>query len=202
VNTFLCPSDGQGRLVPDFGPTNYVGNAGTGSINGGSFRVDAGSQLPEGIFFDRNAVRLAEISDGLSNTAAFSETIKGSGSTTTGATPQDQQRQFALTASSTITPSSCSGVSQWVSDRCREWARGSFIMAAYNHFHAPNSQQPDCTNTGRAAAITSARSFHVGGINLLFCDGSVRFVKDTVSLETWRALSTRRGGEVISSDAL
>ena len=38
-------------------------------------------------------------------------------------------------------------------------------------------------------------------MNILFCDGSVKFVKDSVNLATWRALSTKDGGEVISSDA-
>jgi prepilin-type processing-associated H-X9-DG protein len=48
-------------------------------------------------------------------------------------------------------------------------------------------------------AIT-ARSYHLGGVNALFGDGSVRFVKSTIDGSTWRALGTIRGGEVISSD--
>jgi prepilin-type processing-associated H-X9-DG protein len=40
-----------------------------------------------------------------------------------------------------------------------------------------------------------------GGFNALFCDGSVRFIKDTVNLLTLRALITRNGGEVVSSDS-
>ena len=43
-------------------------------------------------------------------------------------------------------------------------------------------------------------SYHPGGVNLLFGDGSVHFIKDSVALNIWRALSTRNGGEVISSD--
>ena len=49
-------------------------------------------------------------------------------------------------------------------------------------------------------AIT-ARSYHPGGVNALFADGSVHFVKSTVNGMTWRALGTIQGGEVISSDA-
>ena len=49
-------------------------------------------------------------------------------------------------------------------------------------------------------AIT-ARSYHPGGVNALFGDGSVRFVKSTIDGNTWRALGTIRGGEVISSDS-
>jgi prepilin-type processing-associated H-X9-DG protein len=52
----------------------------------------------------------------------------------------------------------------------------------------------------RFAAVT-ARSYHPGGVNALFGDGSVRFVKSTISGLTWRALGTVAGGEVISADA-
>jgi prepilin-type processing-associated H-X9-DG protein len=41
-------------------------------------------------------------------------------------------------------------------------------------------------------------SAHPGGVNLGFGDGSVRFMKDSIALSVWRALSTRNGGEVVS----
>ena len=50
------------------------------------------------------------------------------------------------------------------------------------------------------AAVTS-RSYHPGGVNVLLGDGSVRFVKDSVDGQAWRALGTVGGGEVISADA-
>jgi prepilin-type N-terminal cleavage/methylation domain-containing protein/prepilin-type processing-associated H-X9-DG protein len=46
----------------------------------------------------------------------------------------------------------------------------------------------------------SASSYHPGGVNSLFGDGSVRFIKNTISPVTWRALGTVAGGEVVSSD--
>ena len=45
-------------------------------------------------------------------------------------------------------------------------------------------------------AVT-ARSYHPGGVNALFVDGSVRFIPDSIPQATWRALCTRNGGEVI-----
>ena len=50
-------------------------------------------------------------------------------------------------------------------------------------------------------AVMPPSSHHPGGVNVLFGDGSVKFVKDSVALWTWRALGTRAGGEVISSDS-
>jgi prepilin-type processing-associated H-X9-DG protein len=47
----------------------------------------------------------------------------------------------------------------------------------------------------------SASSYHPGGVNALFADGSVRFVKNSISAVTWRSLGTIAGGEVISSDS-
>ena len=49
--------------------------------------------------------------------------------------------------------------------------------------------------------LKAARSNHSGGVNVLFCDGHVAFAKNTVAVTVWRALATRNGGEVVSSDA-
>jgi hypothetical protein len=49
------------------------------------------------------------------------------------------------------------------------------------------------------AAVTS-RSFHAGGVNALVMDGSVRFIRSTISPATWRSLATAAGGETIGND--
>jgi prepilin-type processing-associated H-X9-DG protein len=84
------------------------------------------------------------------------------------------------------------------------------VVSNYQHNGTPNSVE--CQNpreyfgaswlslvgpTGSAPP----NSNHPGGVNLCFCDGSVRFVKDSVGLQTWWALGTRNGGEVVSSDS-
>jgi prepilin-type N-terminal cleavage/methylation domain-containing protein/prepilin-type processing-associated H-X9-DG protein len=61
---------------------------------------------------------------------------------------------------------------------------------------------PPCTNTtGTQGPTYAARSRHPGGVNATLCDGSVKFIKNTISINIWRALSTSQGGEIVSSDA-
>jgi prepilin-type processing-associated H-X9-DG protein len=86
--------------------------------------------------------------------------------------------------------------------RAQEWYRNLPPMAYYSHTLTPNSQCFDCLNAnGITCSHTAARSYHPGGINFAFCDGSVHFAKNSVSPATWYALGTRAGSEVISSDS-
>ena len=74
----------------------------------------------------------------------------------------------------------------------------------FNTIVTPNKYKwTHCSNTGSTtmAPFSNARSFHSGGVNTLMADGSVKFIKDTISLNTWWSLGTRAGGEVISADA-
>ena len=80
----------------------------------------------------------------------------------------------------------------------------------------PNSSAPDVgrcqnnpipytpcvtTSTDTLNYYIASRSAHPGGVNTLFVDGSVRFIKDTVARSTFASLGTKAGGEVISSDS-
>lgn len=90
--------------------------------------------------------------------------------------------------------------------------------ATFETFLAPNSPFPDvlfsayyCRNrppnppcTGATTALPDnygARSRHPGGVNAALADGSVRFIKDSIHIRAWRALSTTHGGEVIAADS-
>jgi len=89
------------------------------------------------------------------------------------------------------------------------WSMGYYVHGTncYNHFGPPNSlachnQAQETTQVWEiSAGIAPPNSRHSGGVNVGFADGSVKFVKDSVSLPTWWALGTRKGGEVISADA-
>ena len=56
-------------------------------------------------------------------------------------------------------------------------------------------------NTDSFESMVSASSFHPGGVNVLFLDGSVRFIKTTINYDTWHAIGSMNGGELINHDA-
>ena len=68
---------------------------------------------------------------------------------------------------------------------------------------APNPKSPNWafTNSYDSQGVYGLSSYHPGGCNVMFGDGSVRFLKDSVSLPTLWALGSRAQGEVISSDS-
>ena len=80
------------------------------------------------------------------------------------------------------------------------WAQGDFRHALFTAYYPPNSKSFDCLR-GSDYGWKGPRSYHPGGVNVLFGDGRVQFVKDSISTTTWQALGTRAGGEVVSADA-
>jgi prepilin-type N-terminal cleavage/methylation domain-containing protein/prepilin-type processing-associated H-X9-DG protein len=133
------------------------------------------------------AIRLAAITDGLTNTMMASETVQGQGV---------QPGQYDLR-----------GFSWWYGGATYEaWLTPNSSspdqMEAAAYCYYPYQNNPPCI----AAPVwdlktNAARSRHPGGVDTAMCDGSVRFMKNSVSLPVYRALSTTQGGEVISSDS-
>jgi prepilin-type processing-associated H-X9-DG protein len=63
-------------------------------------------------------------------------------------------------------------------------------------------QQLACFSQGKdGGCFSGARSRHPGGVNCLFGDGSVRFVKNSVGAMTWVQIGSISGGEVVSADS-
>ncbi|WP_437223387.1 DUF1559 domain-containing protein [Planctomicrobium sp. SH661] len=200
----VCPSDGNRVPGETYGGISYPANAGS-AINGTSTEADsnfASSRNADGVIYSRSATRFRDIVDGMSNTVLFGEHLLGDG--VSGAIPQGndpKRRVIELTGGTQTTPSACEAAAgtagQWKGNRGAKWINGHTGDTLYNHFYIPNSPTPDCQNGSHNYALTAARSAHTGGVQLSFCDGSVRFVSDNINLTTWRAISTRHGGEVL-----
>lgn len=184
VNVFDCPSDE--KIV-------FTNNSGVVSDVKGSYGINWGQNTygNQGLvapFALNYGTSLAELTDGTSNTFLMAELIQ--------------------------TPHPAGQPLDTIDRRGRVWSDQPSSHQISTRI-SPNAQQPDygacwvarqapCNrNTGNGPNhYIGSRSRHPGGVNTLMGDGSVRFTKDTIAIQAWRALSSRAGGEVISSDAL
>ena len=105
-------------------------------------------------------------------------------------------------------PANCSAAASLSTERMGSWVDGTYGYGLYDHHYTPNSTSFDCISVlhdsqGNNLALSmgwkAARSWHPGGANVLFGDGSVHFMKNSIDGRTWAAMGTRAGGEVISS---
>jgi prepilin-type processing-associated H-X9-DG protein len=94
---------------------------------------------------------------------------------------------------------------QW-SGACWDGGHAGILhFNAYNHTNTPNGLSCVAANSwggpsgGFNDAIT-ASSLHTGGVNICFTDGSVKFVKDSISIPVWWAIGTRNQSELVSAD--
>ena len=240
LNVLWCPSDGQiaGAFYPEpagragktlqqnFYFTSYAGCYGEWasviSNPSASLQQQNGAIVSNGISpvfgfgtgFTRGVVTIASVTDGTSNSIAFSEHAHGLLSS---ADPENSFNKW-----------------NW-------WVSGNFGDTAFTVFYPINVQKKtqnwdDGVASGGytegGAFLNAATSFHPGGANFAFCDGSVRFLKDTISTWTldntgtplgatmnqttkvwsvidqtqfkpgvYQALGTINGGEVISADS-
>ncbi len=214
IGVYLCPSDPY-PISGAFATNSYRACTGLGetwrSPSWGALAAQSGAFSPSVIRTGLHSViRLAEISDGLSNTLAFSEKPIGSGP----GRPHSPFRDWTLFRGNELPP----GADQWMLTCARLapersmptlystfTAGGSWMVpgAIFTHFFAsapPNTRIPDCGTAGidMGLGIFAARSYHPGGINAAMADGSVRRFTSGIDTNTWRALGTRAGGEVVS----
>jgi prepilin-type N-terminal cleavage/methylation domain-containing protein/prepilin-type processing-associated H-X9-DG protein len=223
VAAYLCPSDPSAERIGGTGNNNYFASLGAtasqrlGTIAGeeadtaraGLFNIRLNATAPRGNADwqkIQGGVRLADITDGTSNTAMFAEIRRsrmpnGSG---TGQAANHPDRVFYFGTgfdNAAIKLPECNGPGSSLTYRGMQYYRQLPITTAYTHTVTPNHRGHDCGSSNFFAAHIAARSYHSGGVNVLFGDGSVHFIKDAISPPVWLALGTRAGGEVVSSDA-
>ncbi len=194
VETFLCPSDGADPPADDSGPVNYAFCSGSG-INGGE------ATGADGPFILGRSLGLADMVDGTSATAFVAESLLGIAGpySQTSPTPRPghPERAFARVTTPPLTDAACANAPNgWLFNKGAGWWDGNYLNTLYNHHLPPNSPNYDCI-TFHNPGWKAARSRHPGGVNLLFGDGHVQFLRDAIAPATWRALGTRSGGEVI-----
>lgn len=188
---YFCPSDS--RREGSVTAINYAGN-------GGHFVSKDSADHGDGVFIGR-MLGPRDITDGLGQTAGVSEWIAGS-FTETGS----RQSIYFL---SRYYPDRDADLADFVRD-CKSlasmeeasisdhngfpWMDGPFFFSTlYNHVMTPNGYS--CSARPAMTAAT-ASSRHHGGVNVLFMDGSVRAVRDSIDPRAWRAAGTPAGGEV------
>ncbi|MFO0850417.1 MAG: DUF1559 domain-containing protein [Gemmataceae bacterium] len=192
VSLFVCPSDPQAGQVPGsaYYGTNYVACNGTGVALDPTGAVTGYLKIPDGNgVFAQTPVRVGDVTDGLSNTAAFSESLVGNGVAVSGPPADPQAARLVILevpGGADPAPAVCAaGAGTWNPRRGEQWVNGHYGNTLYNHFFTPNpAGQWDCGNGSHNKGLTAARSGHAGGVNVLLCDGSVRFARDATDPAT------------------
>jgi prepilin-type N-terminal cleavage/methylation domain-containing protein/prepilin-type processing-associated H-X9-DG protein len=219
VRTFLCPADGQSPLYTvivgggTHAGTNYVVNIGSGQV-GPTFGNTYDPRLPtDGLFWYGSTVRIAEITDGTSNTLMWAECLRGTNSGTINSTyaslnEEQRRRLYAGLAGRSVSPTGgltpqlteaeAFTATSWISNRGGSWLWGNATVNGFVAYLPPNSTTPDVTAHGQG--WLTARSPFQGGVNVALADGSVRFISNNIQLATWRALATRSGSELTNND--
>jgi prepilin-type N-terminal cleavage/methylation domain-containing protein/prepilin-type processing-associated H-X9-DG protein len=231
LNSFVCPSDGMSPLSPQgtqWGglTNNYMASVGTSvnyanngdttgvfteggrsygvqSINDGtSSTIAFGESLIGDLTIEQVKWR-----DGPVNAVGYAGN-GGSGAYDASSNPTNTltDLQVCSTAFANPTPGNSTGINN---EKGFRWAEDMGGMTLFNTIVPPTSTQYTWTYCGLGFAnnnatdqgYQNANSNHSGGANFLFADGSVHFLKSSISIKTYWALGTKAQGEVVSSDS-
>jgi prepilin-type N-terminal cleavage/methylation domain-containing protein/prepilin-type processing-associated H-X9-DG protein len=195
------------------------------NINGGQPGCQAYST---GVFCYWLANGLRDITDGSSNTVAYGESLVGdpNGAVSThrnnaivgvsAAQPYDAADASTQLASGNLlqalqacTTAYQAGGANLVNDNGVRWAWGAVGMSLFQTIVPPNSTQylwNSCRSSCGGcspddSSYSNAQSNHPGGCNFLMADGSVRFIKSTVSQLAYLAIGTKANNEAVSANA-
>ncbi|MBI3464725.1 MAG: DUF1559 domain-containing protein [Planctomycetes bacterium] len=227
LEVLLCPSDPN----PGFhdwgfgmeGKTNYAVNMGvpryyTGwQTNGPAYVYGHGApnSTDTGVM---NPVRgLRQVIDGTAYTAIYSEYVKSSTGPYPAFDPNKPKQNIYTWVDVTSTPANLdSGVDQLSAlceaqqaDSGRSFERGvawtwgfMYTSDSYHHVSTPNMKSCFVGGDWSHDGFLTANSFHPGGVNMLFADGTVRSVSDAIDAKIYRSLGTRDQGERVDKNSL
>jgi prepilin-type N-terminal cleavage/methylation domain-containing protein/prepilin-type processing-associated H-X9-DG protein len=220
VASYLCPSDGIAATIPpQFIATAQTSYAPVRGIRENLRWTQAppnasnrcGANDSEGLFGANISYRVADVIDGTSNTMMFGETSRFKEEESAGSS----HFSFWNVAGAWVGPAWANASPTWPGDV--RVTGGAFVVPKLNsppvlnggpscqdNVPSPHSlnwslppENPPCLYLGQ----WGFRSRHAGGANFAFADGSVKFIKDSVNYMIYRALGTRAGLEVLSSDS-
>ena len=222
---FICPSDANTGVVisennyrSNFGGSTFYAGYDQAAFAEGPTRLSS-EGLPAGgngaFSYGKKGLKSSAFVDGLSNTAFFSERIKGSGIDASADVPTKAEiiglgMGNSLHVIATIfdkcltyTPSPAgqifAGAGRWLDgdDWSNGWPFAGYDSSQYNHVAPPNWAGQDCgTNSfipdsPAEHAIVAARSDHPGSVVVAFGDGHTEIVSDDIDLATWHARGSR-----------
>jgi prepilin-type N-terminal cleavage/methylation domain-containing protein len=218
IDTLICPSEVNDTMcltatnTPSSYPCNYGANLGPWFI----YDPNSNSGGP-GSFYPNAMLTPSQFLDGLSKTLMFAE-VKAF-------TPYLSKAAIATVPPMATAPSSIGNLGgtpkmgpALQSDTGHvEWGDGRGAQTGFTTTFAPNTQVPftyegqqydiDFTNMSEGTSATvptfasiTARSYHVGSVNVSYMDGSVHTITDLIDLGVWQALSTRAGGETVPNN--
>ncbi len=181
-----------------------------------------------GVFFYATSYGLNSIVDGSSNTIAFSESLVGNdqsnayrGNSITSVSTGDPSAVLsnalsnlpavnaaALACAQALQTQGAANSGNVFGSTGSQWITGTMCYNLFTTIIPPNSTQykfGGCKFRGSGVLegvnIMNSQSFHPGGANTMFADGSVKFIKNTTNQLTYMSLGTKAGGEVVSADA-
>ena len=230
VKTYLCPSDFRATMqtngdngVLTTGNNCYFASMGPTTDIRASLSNSAPSYATvptAGLFAFQQSKGINQVIDGTSNTIAFAESTVG--------VPGQLARQKLVGLANVSIPAAAiqqnafnnpagvqSGIAActaaWQSGKSPDiqrgdsWQQGGMCMTLFTTVVPPNGQNDAwayCSNgSGAVSNFSNADSYHPGGVNVLMTDGSVKFMKDSITMTVWWALGSIAGGEVISADS-
>jgi prepilin-type N-terminal cleavage/methylation domain-containing protein/prepilin-type processing-associated H-X9-DG protein len=215
VPTYLCPADGYNSVpyndsIVSPSPTggwargNYAANAGFNDydhVYGGNSYVTSNAPfnglVSSPVMSANYGARLPDIIDGTSNTIAFNEIRAG-------ISPVDPRGVWAIgMPSCSITNAGRDATNPTPNNTLGDdGSHGDEIQTCSKFWTNTIGSQlgMGCQKGGSLMTSGQARSLHTGGVNACFCDGSVRFIANSVAQLTWGLLNSKSDGQPITGD--
>jgi len=226
IKAFLCPSDpnpgGSGQYIVNgtsklVAQSNYPINIGLNRrLN--NWRMNGPAYVASNWDGAFPVITMAAFVDGTSNTAIFSEWVKGPASL-----PGKDGLGMVYTGPSSLFPQASESspyfiTNEWLAaNQCQNngtvqnwgWKGEWWIYGGtqvYSHTQTPNRRACAYNDVGQdqrgSETQVGPSSLHPGGVNVLFGDGSVKFIKTSINYVPWYAIATPNGGEVVDQGSL